>query len=109
MAAHLTKPVLAGGRVFPAGTAREGEAAKVIPAGEWWSDGGAAPTGDESFDPSEHNQDEVIAHLDDADEDERARVLAAEAKRESGTRQKIAKWVEAREAEQGDAPTGDES
>ena len=38
MVAHLTKSVLAGGRAFPAGTAREGEAAKVVPAGEWWSD-----------------------------------------------------------------------
>lgn len=38
MVARLTKSVLAGGRVFPAGTAREGEAAKVVPAGEWWSD-----------------------------------------------------------------------
>lgn len=109
MAASLTKSVLAGGRVFPAGTVREGEAAKVIPSGDWWSDNHDAPTGDESFDPSGHNQDEVIAHLDEADEDERARVLAAESERENGARQKIAKWAESREAEQGDAPTGDES
>lgn len=38
MVARLTKSVLAGGRVFPAGAAREGEAAKAIPAGDWWSD-----------------------------------------------------------------------
>ena len=38
MAAILTRAVLAGGRVFPAGTTREGEAAKVVPAGDWWSD-----------------------------------------------------------------------
>lgn len=109
MAASLTKSVLAGGRVFPAGTVREGEAAKVIPSGDWWSDSDDAPTGDESFDPSGHNQDEVIAHLDEADEDERARVLTAESSREGGSRQKIAKWAESREAQQDDAPTGDES
>ncbi|MDO5500319.1 MAG: hypothetical protein Q4F67_11650 [Propionibacteriaceae bacterium] len=41
MAARLTKAVLAGGRVFPVGTAREGEA-EAIPAGDWWSDFEAA-------------------------------------------------------------------
>lgn len=32
----LTKDVLAGGRVFPAGTSREDDAADVIPDGPWW-------------------------------------------------------------------------
>ncbi|WP_122262216.1 hypothetical protein [Ornithinimicrobium cerasi] len=52
------------------------------------------------FDPSKHNQDQVIEHLEreDVDDEERARVLAAEAERENGPRQKVAKWVETREA-----------
>ena len=33
---------------------------------------------DEPFDPSEHDVPEVLAHLADADEDEQARVIAAE-------------------------------
>lgn len=37
MTAHLTQAVLAGGRAFPAGTARQGPAAEVIPDGPWWS------------------------------------------------------------------------
>ena len=37
MTAHLTQAVLAGGRAFPAGTARQGSAAEVIPDGPWWS------------------------------------------------------------------------
>jgi hypothetical protein len=41
----------------------------------------------EPFDPAAHNAEEVLAHLADADEDERARVLAAEAA-ESGKQRK---------------------
>jgi len=36
------------------------------------------PDGDEPFDPSEHDVPEVLAHLAKADEDEQARVIAAE-------------------------------
>ena len=36
MAATLTRAVLAGGRVFPAGTTRDD--AKGVPDGDWWSD-----------------------------------------------------------------------
>lgn len=35
--------------------------------------------GDKPFDPGEHNADEVLAHLKTADDEERSRVLAAEA------------------------------
>lgn len=35
---HLTRAVLAGGRVFPVGTVREGEAKAIIPDGDWWSE-----------------------------------------------------------------------
>lgn len=47
MAARLVKAVLAGGRVFLAGTAREGDAARLIPAGDWWSDFEGAEQADE--------------------------------------------------------------
>lgn len=36
------------------------------------------PNGDEEFDPSVHTVAEVLAHLADADDDEKNRVLAAE-------------------------------
>ncbi|HET6353390.1 hypothetical protein [Streptomyces sp.] len=36
------------------------------------------PDDDEPFDPSEHDVPDVLAHLADADEDEQARVIAAE-------------------------------
>ncbi|MCX5587549.1 hypothetical protein [Streptomyces erythrochromogenes] len=38
-----------------------------------------APEQAEAFDPAEHTVADVLAYLADADEDERARVLAAEA------------------------------
>jgi hypothetical protein len=41
--------------------------------------GGDANTKGEPFDPGEHKAPEVLAYLKDADEEERARVLAAEA------------------------------
>lgn len=61
------------------------------------------------FDPAKHNQDQVIEYLEreDVDDEERARVLAAEASRENGTRQKVAKWVEAREETDEDEDGGD--
>ncbi|MDQ0943275.1 hypothetical protein [Streptomyces sp. V1I1] len=36
------------------------------------------PSDDEPFDPSNHDVSEVLAHLADVDEDEQARVIAAE-------------------------------
>lgn len=38
-----------------------------------------APAAADAFDPAEHTVADVLAYLADADEDERARVLAAEA------------------------------
>lgn len=38
-----------------------------------------APAGDKPFDPGEHTAPQVLAYLKDADDEERARVLAAEA------------------------------
>lgn len=37
MTARLTGAVLAGGHVFLAGTARSGEAGRLVPDGPWWS------------------------------------------------------------------------
>ncbi len=37
MSAVLNRAVLAGGRIFPAGTVREGDAADLIPDGDWWT------------------------------------------------------------------------
>jgi hypothetical protein len=51
----------------------------------------AEKTEDGPFDPAKHNQDDVFAYLTDADDEERARVLAAEA--EGKGRKGIAEWT----------------
>lgn len=63
-------------------------------------DAAAEPEG--PFDPAKHNQDKVIEHLeaDGIEAEEVERVLAAEATRENGARQKIAAWAEARAADE---------
>ena len=64
MAATLTRAVVAGGQVFPAGTPRTGHAAEVV-TGPWWSDSGEdAPASDAvEFDPSAHDIPGVLAYL----------------------------------------------
>ena len=42
MTAKLTRTVVAKGAFFAAGTLREGEAAKLVPDGPWWSGPAAA-------------------------------------------------------------------
>ncbi|AZQ77663.1 hypothetical protein EJ997_10245 [Flaviflexus ciconiae] len=49
-----------------------------------------SPTGEVLFDPNDHKADDVIAYLESADEDERARVLAVEA--EGKDRKGIRDW-----------------
>ena len=50
----------------------------------------ASPTGESLFNPADHKAEDDIAHLASADEDERARVLAAEA--EGKDRKGIREW-----------------
>lgn len=45
---------------------------------------------DGAFDPGKHNVDEVTAYLADADDDERARVIASET--DGKNRKSIAEW-----------------
>lgn len=67
-------------------------------------------TGEVLFDPNDHKADDVIAYLAEADEDERARVLAVEA--EGKDRKGIREWqpetVEPfEETAAGDQPEGE--
>ena len=57
MAATLTRAVLAGGRVFPAGTTRDD--AKGVPDGDWWSD---------FTTPGEAPDEDPAAEVEDQDE-----------------------------------------
>lgn len=108
--ATLTTSALAGGRVFPAGTAREGEAAEVIPAGDWWSDyeQGDSEQVDESadegtpalFDPAASTIPQVLDHLGlgegqtPADAEEVVRVLDAERGRGEDARKTLVAQLE---------------
>lgn len=62
-------------RAVEQATAEPGETRTLTPPADT---GGTEPDG-KPFDPGEHKAPEVIAYLKDADETERARVLAAEA------------------------------
>ncbi|WP_318203023.1 hypothetical protein [Streptomyces sp. SCL15-4] len=58
-------------------TADPGERRALTPPGS--ATGAQAAESDKAFDPGEHNAPEVLTYLKQADEEERARVLAAEA------------------------------
>ena len=105
MSGVLAYPVLAGGEVWPEGTARSDRGAGAIPDGPWWSDFDPdakdatddapdatddAPDAtddapDAPFDPAGHTIDEVLGYLGLTEggqhltADELSRVLAAEA------------------------------
>lgn len=92
----LNQTVVASGLIYAAGTTRD--ATEGVPDGPWW-DGEAEDTGDGLFDPAKHNQGQVIEYLEreDVDDEERARVVAAEA--EGKARKGVREWAEAYIAE----------
>ncbi|PBC80117.1 hypothetical protein BX265_4953 [Streptomyces sp. TLI_235] len=73
----------------------------LAPAGEPEPEAGTPEFTDPAaaFDPAAHNADEVLAHLAAADDDERARVLAAEAA-DSGKQRKSVLAYEATKGDQ---------
>lgn len=91
MSGVLAYPVLAGGEVWPEGTARSDRGTGAIPDGPWWSDfdpdakDATDDAPDAPFDPAGHTIDEVLGYLGLTEggqhltADELSRVLAAEA------------------------------